>query len=665
MKIKLKSLILGISLFSSYQALAEAPYKVDIAGFAGNNRNFIQTGAFLPIIQNEHGLLFSDIRAMRHLPNFKKKNKSIYSEDTYEFNFGLGYRYVIDQDLVVGGVAYYDIRKAKLKNALLSQATLNMHVLSPTWQSNLNIYIPVGKNSITKSSHTFTNNAKIVNNDVFFKYKDQKITEKALKGVDFRVSTIIPNIDSLRVGPVAYYFQGNKSVAGGGLEINWTYNDSINIESSITYDKLRKTNFIAGVRFTFPSVPAQKINSIDKLLSTKVERDIDLVTGNNTINSFSQEEQSNAIALNSKQLSDINDPNKLAENQELISKLLLIVENEGEIIITDDANGDNIALNATNRVEAKSLNKSIATAKSATEEKLNNNTTEKKVIDDSINSSRTTIEKVVHLVAAEQAIQEKSGFNTIFVGNQSVIIKPNQNFLNRLVKKFSSDGNSANQSYYINLPGYGNVEVKRAGTILAVNKNGKKYIVIGVDANNANRHANTGKEPYSTWFTGGLEAKDGGVYEGLMRETFEESAGIIYITKAEFSHAIKHKQFMYDPKEKTLAIIKHDTRSNFDINTLNARLAQVKQDRSISNSFKEIKEYNLIHPGELGHMVSVININKINNGGNITRNSHNGIYGALTINGKRIRVLKDYADSFYRGDGIQALYNTIGSFPSG
>ena len=619
----------------------------------------------MPISQNEDGLLFGDIRGMKHLPHFKKQNKSIYKEDTYEFNFGLGYRRIIHQDLVLGGVVYYDIRKAQLKNATLSQATLNAHVLSSTWQSNLNLYIPIGKKKITKSSHVFQNEAKIINNDVFFKYKDHSVTENALKGVDFRISTTVPNMNSLRVGPVAYYFKGNKSVAGGGMEVNWAYNDSINIESSITYDKLRKTNFVAGVRFTFPSSTAGKARPVDNLLSTRVERDIDLVTSSQTANLSTQEKQKNAVALNNQQLSDINNPNKLDENKELLNKLLLAVDNDGKIIITDDADGDVITIDETNTFTSKSLSSAIATAKSGARAKLDNNTTEAQLVDNSIKSTKNTIEKVADLVATEQAIREKSGFKSIFVAGQSVSITPNQEFLDSLVKKFSSDKSSASQSYYIDLPGYGNVEVERAGTMLVVKQGAKDYMVVGVDAYNAQRHANTGNQPYSTWFTGGLEAKDGGVYEGLMRETFEESVGTLYITKSEFNNAIKNKQFMYDPSVKTLAIVKHDSSGTFDIKSLNAKLSKMKQDRNVSGSFKEIKEYTLVHPGELRSMANSININQSVNAGNITRNPHNAIYKINNIQNNVIRLDKNYADSFYRANGVKALSLTIGSFPSG
>lgn len=649
--------ILLFTLLISFQGLAEAPLKIDIAGFTGNNRNFIQMGTFLPITQNEEGLLFGDARILKHLPHFKKKNKSIYSEDTYEFNFGLGYRHVIHQDLVLGGVAYYDIRKAQLKNTTFHQTTLNMHILSHTWQSNLNLYIPVGKDKITKSSRLFQNEARIVNNDVFFLYKDQAITEKALKGVDFRISTVMPNIDSLRLGPVAYYFQGNKSVTGGGLEIKWTYDDSINIESSITYDKLRKANFIVGARFTFPSSTKNKARPVDKLLATRVERDIDLVTSNKTTNSSTQEKQENVIALNKTQLSSINNPNKVDENKELILKLLSVVENDGQIIITDDNNSDIIALNSTNTFESKSLSTSIETAKSAASTKLANNTKTETLVNEAITSDKKTIEKVTDIVATQQAIREKSNYNTIFVGNQSVPIKPDQKFLDDLVKKFSSAGNSKNQSYHINLPGYGNVEVKRAGTILLVKKDDKDYVVIGVDENSANRNANSNNKPYSTWFTGSLNAKDGSVYEGLMRETFEESVGTVYITKAEFEDAIKNKQFMYDPQAKTLAIVKRDNNASFDINALNTKLSQIKQDGNISGAFKEMKEYILVHPNELQRMNDAI---KTNNGGN--KNRRNNIYNVSTYNNQSARILKKYADSFYIGKGVDALHNTIGNF---
>ena len=120
---------------------------------------------------------------------------------------------------------------------------------------------------------------------------------------------------------------------------------------------------------------------------------------------------------------------------------------------------------------------------------------------------------------------------------------------------------------------------------------------------------------------------------------------------------------MYDPIHKTLAIVKYDNSGNFDVNKLNTRLAQVKSDTNIGRSFKEMKEFSLVHPGELRHMNNVIGINKHNNRGMIEKNPHNYIYKVKSSNGTA-RILKKYADSFYRGNGTQALYNTIGNFPS-
>lgn len=644
---KLKTILLSTTLIVTSEALAEAPYKLNIAGFAGNNRNFVQSGAFLPIISSEEGLFFADIRAMKHVPHSKKKHKRIYSDDTYEFNFGLGYRHVINSDLVFGGVAYYDIRKAELKNTHLGQTTLNTHILSPTWQSNLNLYIPVGKSKISKTTNAATNQAKIINNDVYFRYKNQTITEHALKGVDFRISTVIPGLDSLRLGPVAYHFKGNKSMTGGGLEMKWAYNDSLDFESSITYDKIRKTNFIAGIRFTFAS-PQTNARSIDKLLSTRVERDIDLIANKRINNNDSYVQDPNFVVIKSNELNSINSSNLSTQDQsrnaQIVKKLLSVAANNGTVIVTDNNNDGDITVTDDIKIDINSLSQSIAASRSDTKIKLDKQTSEDDLRKNAVKSTKTTRENLVSLIATEQAIQDSNLQNKLL---------NDPNFRSQLIDQFSKLGSGQNASYYINLPGHGNVEVKRAGTVLVLNQNGQQYAVIGVDENNAMHHAATGNIPYSTWFTGSLDSSDGSVYQGLMRETFEESAGMLLVSQTEFDYAILNGHFMYDPRDKTLAIVKYDSANKHNINNLNNELASVKGKANISHSFKEMRHYHLVSVNELNTMNTAI-------GKNTHTNSHDATYRVNTVSGITNRILKQYADSFHRGGGMQAINKAIG-----
>lgn len=70
---------------------------------AGNKRNFSQVQAFIPIIQDENSLFFSDIRLMKNLPNWKNDNKlNNKISEIYEGNLGFGYRFIVAEEAVAG-----------------------------------------------------------------------------------------------------------------------------------------------------------------------------------------------------------------------------------------------------------------------------------------------------------------------------------------------------------------------------------------------------------------------------------------------------------------------------------------------------------------------------------------------------------------------------------
>lgn len=75
-KILIVSAIVSLPLLTK----AEISATGDVAIKGGNNRNYIQASAFLPINETEQGLIFGDIRALSHLPHSKSK---IYKQNTH------------------------------------------------------------------------------------------------------------------------------------------------------------------------------------------------------------------------------------------------------------------------------------------------------------------------------------------------------------------------------------------------------------------------------------------------------------------------------------------------------------------------------------------------------------------------------------------------------
>jgi outer membrane receptor protein involved in Fe transport len=299
MKKYIKNLSLGLTCLLPLAAHASGsvPYIMDATVKAGNNRNYVQGAIFAPLVVGDDNVIFGDIRYMHHLPKSGKKKNSLYDPKSYEANFGLGYRKALDDETILGAATYYDIRNAQISKAIFSQVTLNTHLLTPTWQTHANLYIPVGKKKVTKTESKFSGKGKALNRDIFLTYNQNTLTEKSLTGFDFRLSRNIPGYENVRVGSVFYYFKDKKAISGLGVELNWTMNDNIKFEASYSYDKVRKSNILAGVRFSLPIGKVGKGRAIDELMSTRVERDLDIVTNRVSDDSKNDVRQADMMAM--------------------------------------------------------------------------------------------------------------------------------------------------------------------------------------------------------------------------------------------------------------------------------------------------------------------------------------------------------------------------------
>lgn len=118
---------------------------------AGNNRNFSQITGFIPMMQDQTSLFFTDIRFMKNLPNWKKTILIREFSNIYESNLGFGYRFLAEKDTVIGAAGFFDYRSTDLsKNKSFKQMTLNAHYLTTNWQVQTNAYLPIGNKNITR-----------------------------------------------------------------------------------------------------------------------------------------------------------------------------------------------------------------------------------------------------------------------------------------------------------------------------------------------------------------------------------------------------------------------------------------------------------------------------------------------------------------------------------
>jgi hypothetical protein len=107
---------------------------LDVEGKLGSHRHLGEGDFFIPLVQDENTLLYTDI-------SYRLDNES-----SREGNFGLGLRELLPSEWIIGGYTYYDRRKTPYDN-YFSQITAGLEALSVDWDFHANVYIPIGTTS--------------------------------------------------------------------------------------------------------------------------------------------------------------------------------------------------------------------------------------------------------------------------------------------------------------------------------------------------------------------------------------------------------------------------------------------------------------------------------------------------------------------------------------
>lgn len=620
-----------ISLLCSGLLIAETygavPFILDAAVKTGNNRNYAQTGAFIPLHLNDHKLIFTDIRFMHNLPH--TDNKQSYSAKLYEANFGAGYRVAYGEDMVVGLAAYYDIRNAQINKAYFSQVTMNIHLLTSTWQTQANLYSPIGAKQFTKTNNAFTGKGKVINRDVFFLYDQNKISEKSLSGLDLRISRNISSNENIRVGSLLYYFNDKRPISGIGVDASWAMNENIKLEASYTYDKIRKSNILLGVRFTVPVGTVKRHRNIDKLMTTRVERDLDIITNKSSNITQNNVQQNNMMGVSQNDLSAPNNPANIQTNLQILSRLQEIHNQGGTIILANE--GQEFDYNVVSKIGGSDLKSQIYTEQKNVQTELAQNENISTIIS---NAAQTTnpLTRQVKILGAMKAYQDKTGSEGFYLAGKMQINRDAE--LAKLFNKYAKLISTGNKILTINLPGYGNAVVERAGTMLLIKENGQVYAIVGSDANNQNAHKTDGKLPWNAWFSGSVNKEDSSVWETVLRESYEESAGTVYISQNDFDSAINDGRFFYSPEHKLLTIVYPDTEGIYNILDLTNNLNKLRADPTIAYSMKEMVEYSKVPISEM--------LKLYNRMGSASNNPHDIAYN-VDLHGRFIRIESHYA----------------------
>lgn len=296
-------ILLLIALFTPHYSLAygnfassQNPYypKFELSGYYQNyKQSFAYFDFIMPVLQTTNGdkLIFADIRLL------DRQGKP------YEGNVGLGYRWIDNSSNHLFGIyGYFDRRRSPLSN-YFKQFTIGAEFKNSMsaggWRGRVNGYIPFGPRSYPIGAASAQQMSLVPGSNLFgfsnIQISQTLATERAMPGVDGEIGKqFVPGFTGYVGG---YYFSSTGIPNISGPRARFTYDinnaDSPNsmfcqatVEVGAQYDKPRKGQVFAGLRLSFGGINnAANLSELSRHMMDRVDRDIDIVSSQNTTNS--------------------------------------------------------------------------------------------------------------------------------------------------------------------------------------------------------------------------------------------------------------------------------------------------------------------------------------------------------------------------------------------
>lgn len=272
------------SMLISAPAAADEPLKgrAEINWRMGHERSILMSEVWAPIMQDEEGVLFGDLRVMGD------------DQESREGNLGLGYRRIVTMPVLehegVAGVNGWIDRRKTERGSQFYQVTAGAEWLGESIDLRLNGYIPLSSEreieipNADPQGPSFSGTGIVVDTN-------GRILEEPQHGFDVelgwevgsQIDFIRDNTDSLRVYGGAYYFNGDKTekIAGWRTRIAADMTEDVQLGARFQRDGERGSQgFIeATIRFPFGHKKSYRKEGLRARLDESPERDIDIVTG--------------------------------------------------------------------------------------------------------------------------------------------------------------------------------------------------------------------------------------------------------------------------------------------------------------------------------------------------------------------------------------------------
>lgn len=281
-KLMLSTCLLGLIGNSAWASDKPLQARADVNWRLGNERSILMTEFWVPLKQDEDGVIYGDLRMMGD------------DADNREFNVGVGYREIVTDVPVLGdGVAgvhgWFD-RRLTERGSKFNQITLGGEWLGEDVDVLVNGYVPLSDEQFQFTPNANPQAPSLVGTGIVID-TDATILEEAQHGLDLEVGLelgqhvdfVKDHTDSFRLYGGGYYFDGpnTEDVAGWRVRASADITPNIQVGAQFQRDDVRGSQgFLeATFRFPFDSKQSYRAQGLRARLDDSPERDIDIVTG--------------------------------------------------------------------------------------------------------------------------------------------------------------------------------------------------------------------------------------------------------------------------------------------------------------------------------------------------------------------------------------------------
>lgn len=235
----------------------------------GYTRALMSAEAFVPLLQLDQSLLFSDLRTYLH-------------DGQLGFNLGGGHRlYSGFFDKTFGIYGFFD--NMNTGNRTISQVTGGFDILGSSWEARANLYYPLDRNAqVVRTPLTdsvFVGNQLLSNRLL--------VHETGLTTIDFETGHLLYERLNLWGFIGGYHMQGetNPHTWGGKARLEMRVSDKLTVQVSIQHDELFDTNAILSAALFLPGTRPSRATNQDLApdrLAFPVERQQNIIVAEST-----------------------------------------------------------------------------------------------------------------------------------------------------------------------------------------------------------------------------------------------------------------------------------------------------------------------------------------------------------------------------------------------